>query len=59
MNQKDRENCEKKDKYDTREQAELAARVQMQQFVTGKIYVYQCPVCSLWHFTSKPPREDE
>ena len=59
MNDKQRENCRKKDPYDTEEQARLAASVQMQQWVSPDIRTYECPVCGLWHFTSQAPREDD
>jgi hypothetical protein len=59
MNERDRENCKKKDPYDTREEAELMARQISRTTTSPELHVYECRVCGAFHFTSKPPREDE
>ncbi len=55
MDQKQRENCAKKDPYDTRQEAEAALRYQMQTTTSPPLFVYECPVCGAFHFTRKPP----
>ncbi len=54
MNQKDKDNCAGKDRYATKQEAATAARYRMQTTTCPPIYVYECPVCSDFHFTSKP-----
>lgn len=47
--------CTSKVRYDTREDAEEAARTS--RFAGGKtLRVYRCDYCDGWHLTSKPER---
>lgn len=57
IDEKQRAICQAKDRYDTREDAEKAIKRLREQFAAPKLYVYECPVCGLYHFTKKSPEE--
>ncbi len=54
MNQKDKDNCAGKDRYDSEQEAETAKRYLMQTTTSPPLFIYECPVCDGFHFTRTP-----
>lgn len=44
----------KKTAYDSRREAEEMIRYIQETRFTRALHAYQCPVCGLWHLSSKP-----
>ena len=45
--------CRKKG-YHSREEAEDMIRHIEETRITGELHAYECPVCRMWHLSSKP-----
>jgi hypothetical protein len=57
IDEKQRAICQSKDPYDTKEDADKAIKRLREQFAAPPLFVYECPVCGLYHFTKKLPEE--